>query len=162
MRDAYDGTSKQLREWLVKESTSASGNGVGFVDRMDAIRAAVLRGMKEFVEEENLVVEKRTKDGVLEREEEEVEVSTSEAERKVSLKEGGEEENEVMILRVGIFCEMGRHRSVAMVEELARLEWPGWDVEVVHRNVESKKRGSGKQERRKHGRGTVSGGRVPE
>lgn len=67
-----------------------------------------------------------------------------------------EEEEAGPILRVGIFCEMGRHRSVAMVEELARLGWPGWEVEVVHRDVD-RKRGSVKNERRKHGRGRMEG-----
>lgn len=44
-------------------------------------------------------------------------------------------------LRVGIVCAMGRHRSVAMVEELSRMPWSGWDVEVEHRDI-AKKRGS--------------------
>jgi len=44
-------------------------------------------------------------------------------------------------LRVGIVCAMGRHRSVAMVEELSRMSWEGWDVEVEHRDI-AKKRGS--------------------
>lgn len=39
-------------------------------------------------------------------------------------------------LRVGVSCEMGRHRSVAFIEELSRRKWPvEWAVEVVHRDV---------------------------
>lgn len=52
----------------------------------------------------------------------------------------------------------GRHRSVAMVEELARLPWPGWQVRVEHRDL-SKKRGEGKRAggRDKKSRGTRGG-----
>lgn len=40
-------------------------------------------------------------------------------------------------LRVGGFCELGRHRSVAFVEELSRRKWPiEWEVEVCHRDVD--------------------------
>lgn len=56
-------------------------------------------------------------------------------------------------LRVGIVCAMGRHRSVAMVEELSRMAWPGWDVEVEHRDV-AKKRGTGGKTGGKGSRGT--------
>ena len=40
-------------------------------------------------------------------------------------------------LRVGCFCELGRHRSVAFVEELSRRKWPSeWEVEIYHRDVD--------------------------
>lgn len=40
-------------------------------------------------------------------------------------------------LYVGCFCELGRHRSVAFVEELARKKWPSdWGVEISHRDVD--------------------------
>ena len=40
-------------------------------------------------------------------------------------------------LRVGCFCELGRHRSVAFVEELSRRKWPSeWRVEICHRDVD--------------------------
>ncbi|CZS96235.1 hypothetical protein WAI453_009830 [Rhynchosporium graminicola] len=38
---------------------------------------------------------------------------------------------------------MERHRSVAMVEELAKMPWSGWQVEAQHRGL-IKKRGKGK------------------
>lgn len=60
-------------------------------------------------------------------------------------------------LRVGVSCAMGRHRSVAMVEVLAQMSWPGWQVEVQHRDV-NKKRGSVKKTGGKQSRGTRGGG----
>lgn len=40
-------------------------------------------------------------------------------------------------LTVGCYCERGKHRSVAFVEELGRKPWPKeWVVETVHRDVE--------------------------
>jgi RNase adaptor protein for sRNA GlmZ degradation len=38
------------------------------------------------------------------------------------------------------FCALGKHRSVAFVEELARKQWPDdWDVEIHHRDVDQDK-----------------------
>jgi hypothetical protein len=38
---------------------------------------------------------------------------------------------------VGCSFELGRHRSVAFVEELARREWPSeWEVQIYHRDVD--------------------------
>lgn len=48
-------------------------------------------------------------------------------------------------LRVGVSCQMGRHKSVAMVEELAKMNWPGWDVRVEHRDIEKKRVDSNKK-----------------
>jgi hypothetical protein len=59
-------------------------------------------------------------------------------------------------LRVGIYCAMGRHRSVAMVEELASLSWPGWRVEVEHRDI-AKKRRAGKKSGGRNSRGSRGG-----
>lgn len=43
-------------------------------------------------------------------------------------------------LLVGCFCELGRHRSVAFVEELARKGWPSeWEVKIRHRDVDQSK-----------------------
>jgi len=55
--------------------------------------------------------------------------------------------DQATLLRVGIFCAMGRHRSVAMVEELKNLPWPGWHVVIEHRDIFMK-----------HGAGKTSGG----
>jgi hypothetical protein len=55
-------------------------------------------------------------------------------------------------LRVGCFCELGRHRSVAFVEELARRKWPSeWEVEVCHRDVDQS-RGKNKNQHHKQSR----------
>jgi hypothetical protein len=59
-------------------------------------------------------------------------------------------------LQVGIFCAMGRHRSVAMVEELSKFSWPGWDVKVDHRDI-SKKRSRGKKLSEEGSRGARGG-----
>ncbi len=42
-------------------------------------------------------------------------------------------------LRVGVNCEMGKHRSVAVVDELARTKFEGWNVLVDHRDVHRKR-----------------------
>ena len=40
-------------------------------------------------------------------------------------------------LTVSCYCERGKHRSVAFVEELGRKPWPKeWVVEIVHRDVD--------------------------
>lgn len=42
-------------------------------------------------------------------------------------------------LSVGVFCELGKHRSVSVVEELARTKFEGWNVVVDHRDVHPKR-----------------------
>lgn len=42
-------------------------------------------------------------------------------------------------IRVGVCCEIGKHRSVAVVEELGRTRFPGWNVVVAHRDVHLKR-----------------------
>ncbi|KZP06681.1 hypothetical protein FIBSPDRAFT_876290 [Athelia psychrophila] len=55
---------------------------------------------------------------------------------------------------VGVNCAMGRHRSVAFVEELSKRKWPrDWVVVASHRDVD-KPRGHGKK-----GRGSKHAGR---
>jgi RNase adaptor protein for sRNA GlmZ degradation len=39
------------------------------------------------------------------------------------------------VVTVGVNCELGRHRSVAFVEEMGRIKWDGWDVAIEHRDV---------------------------
>lgn len=47
-------------------------------------------------------------------------------------------EDQSLQFTVACFCEQGRHRSVALVEELARKKWPDeWDIETLHRDVEN-------------------------
>jgi len=57
------------------------------------------------------------------------------------------------MLRVGVCCEMGRHRSVAFVEELSRQKWPReWAVQVVHRDVDKRRQRKEKASRKEQGR----------
>ncbi|KAF5376273.1 hypothetical protein D9615_008497 [Tricholomella constricta] len=51
-------------------------------------------------------------------------------------------------VRVGVRCELGVHRSVACVEELARVRWPAeWHVEVVHRDLVQRRSERDKEKR---------------
>ncbi|KNZ77122.1 hypothetical protein J132_06630 [Termitomyces sp. J132] len=64
--------------------------------------------------------------------------------------EGEGENKEPIHIRVGICCEMGRHRSVACVEELARRTWPpGWHVQVLHRDLKRPRSERDKEKRSK-------------
>jgi hypothetical protein len=59
--------------------------------------------------------------------------------------EDDDPEKDRPILRVGVFCERGQHRSVAFVEELATRDWPkAWDLKIVHRDLGRKKGASNK------------------
>ena len=40
---------------------------------------------------------------------------------------------------VGVNCQIGRHRSVAVVEELGRVRFEGWNVVIRHRDVHRKR-----------------------
>jgi hypothetical protein len=63
------------------------------------------------------------------------------------------------VVRVGAFCAMGKHRSVAFVHELTRCAWPReWEVRVEHRDVSGVKRTLGKAERRVKGMFRARGG----
>lgn len=67
-----------------------------------------------------------------------------------------ESESESRLLRIGCFCERGRHRSVAFAEELGRMAWPrAWDVVVQHRDVEGQ--GSGKRRSKRSWSGRKGG-----
>jgi hypothetical protein len=49
------------------------------------------------------------------------------------------EEQSIQLI-ASCFCALGKHRSVAFVEELARKQWPDdWDVEIRHRDVDQNK-----------------------
>jgi RNase adaptor protein for sRNA GlmZ degradation len=38
---------------------------------------------------------------------------------------------------VGVNCELGRHRSVAFVEELGHMKWDGWETVIEHRDLDA-------------------------
>ncbi|KAF8973200.1 hypothetical protein BDZ97DRAFT_1780043 [Flammula alnicola] len=42
-------------------------------------------------------------------------------------------------IKVGVCCEIGKHRSVAVVEELGQTPFKGWNVVVEHRDVHRKR-----------------------
>jgi hypothetical protein len=170
IRDAHNGTSKRLQEWLNVDSR--------FIAKRDAIKAEIEAAMNQVLDEHErkdvlqleLVVEgKRDRD-------EDGEVETRENSGEDEESAGSEEEGTPSIenhettespssqepeLRVGIFCAMGRHRSVALVEDLSRLSWPGWEVRVEHRDI-SKKRGAGKKTGSRQSRGTRGGTLSPK
>lgn len=97
-----------------------------FITRRDAI-ASEIQGMMAAVIEEpggNLVAESAESDEGDDREGYEIPASTKPE------------------LRVGVNCQMGRHRSV---EELAKLPWPDWNVRVEHRDIDKKRRDNNKK-----------------
>ena len=135
LRDTHTGLSKRLREHLLHHT-----DFVSLLDRAEAeILAAAVAGAVE-----------RGKEGVVSEQEKEGVVSERE-------EEGGGGGSRV--LSVAAFCARGHHRSVAFVEELAGRGWPrGWEVEVVHRDLESHGRSRGGKQRRGGRQGKQAGG----
>ena len=164
IRDAYNGTSRRLQEWMLSDPT--------FGDKRDAVRKEIEEEMNRItVEHEKKDILKlgqdtKGKSGELQREtlaeEDATEKDPEDDDALHGEADYGAEEADQdgpLRLRVGISCAMGRHRSVAMVEELAKMSWPGWHVEVQHRDL-NKKRGSGKKSGGKQSRG-IRGGGIP-
>ncbi|KAE8453197.1 hypothetical protein EG329_011264 [Mollisiaceae sp. DMI_Dod_QoI] len=162
IRDSHVGTSKRLQEWMEADPT--------FLARRDVIRDEIKEAMNE-------LIAKHEKKAVLKVDVDEEPASDQKSKQSYNYDRDDlvvngnnqhldEDEDESgyrrvyneqdfsgLELRIGIVCAMGRHRSVAMVEELARMSWPGWEVEVEHRDV-SKKRGTEKKTGGKGSRGT--------
>jgi hypothetical protein len=173
IRDAHNGTSKRLQEWMQTDAK--------FLTRRDAIKSEIEATMTDITATQ----EKRDILKVGPQHDEETgdggghpsglgqqdEVECREAARNDEKEWNSGQENadgddngsrdQADTLRVGIYCAMGRHRSVAMVEELAKLSWPGWRVEVEHRDI-SKKRGGGKKSGGKDSRGSRGGTMPPQ
>jgi RNase adaptor protein for sRNA GlmZ degradation len=63
------------------------------------------------------------------------------------------EANGVPELHVGVFCELGKHRSVSIVEELKRQRFNGWNVVVRHRDAHLKSPNRHKKVRQGHSHG---------
>lgn len=169
IRDAHNGTSKRLQEWMQTDAK--------FLARRDEIKVeieAAMRGLTAAHEKRDILQLRPQHGGRInedgrpsagmgqhvEAEEENDEGSENDEEGLSSDQEsfGGDDDSrdQTNTLRVGIYCAMGKHRSVAMVEELARLSWPGWCVVVEHRDI-SKKRGAGKKSGGKSSRGSRGG-----
>ncbi|KDR75289.1 hypothetical protein GALMADRAFT_140814 [Galerina marginata CBS 339.88] len=52
--------------------------------------------------------------------------------------------NGVHEITVGVCCELGKHRSVAVVEQLGETRFKGWNVMVNHRDVHLKRSNHGR------------------
>lgn len=64
------------------------------------------------------------------------------------------EANGVPELHVGVFCELGKHRSVSFVEELKRQRFNDWNVVVRHRDAHLKSPNRHKKIRQVHSNGS--------
>lgn len=124
IRDAYDGRSKRLREHMLHDDA--------FIRLLETARTDV----------EAQVASLLTSDG------------TANAPRQAPHDDQvpvqsdassiGSQRNAELI--VSCFCERGKHRSVAFVEELSRVKWPKEvAVEVCHRDVEENRKKSNRQ-----------------
>lgn len=161
VRDSYDGRAKRLQEWLEGDER--------FEERRGEIRGVIEGEMETVLErwERRDVLRwssgEARDDGKSKQEaeeEESVAAGSDDAGDELS-SEGADDDSissspDVPELQVGIFCAMGRHRSVAMVETLAKMPWPGWRVKVEHRDV-AKKRGLKSGARDKKSRGNRGG-----
>lgn len=151
VRDAHNGTSKRLQEWM--ESLPE------FIAKRGSIRAEIEKAMDEIVRGggvENGGENKRENNSKRTSSDEEEEEDSSDPNHEEHASDSDLESSSSSpsgpVLRVGIFCAMGRHRSVAMVELLSRLPWPGWEIQVQHRDM-MKKRGQMKKSGGKGSRG---------
>ncbi|KAF2034680.1 hypothetical protein EK21DRAFT_85253 [Setomelanomma holmii] len=173
LRDASDGRSKRLREHLLSDEK--------FMQKLGEVERNILDDMERKIKDWDA-----DKDAQGGEEEEEHAGTTRETRRKVGLEDGDKDERDLHgaddegevddedeeppqyetheqppkpTLRVGCFCALGHHRSVAFVEELARRKWPKeWGVEVVHRDLERRKGGGKREGQRRNWRGRDRGG----
>jgi hypothetical protein len=147
LRDASDGRSKRLRSHLLSMPE--------FTEKLDAVEREIRVAMQRKIAEYGMHPDAEN-GGV---EEDERAQHEELAEGGEDGDDEGEDEDEdhnkspplesQIILRVGINCALGHHRSVAFVCELAARSWPkDWMVEIVHRDLE-KKRSGGARERQK-------------
>lgn len=164
IQDAYNGTSSRLQEWM-----NAHEKYVHWKEDIRKEILVNLNEVLEEEEERAELEDEKAKsaDAYLKKVEGEGEIPTNGASlndirendsdgcesREVSSEEEEDDEEEEhdeeegdgggddggLEVRVGIYCTIGRHRSVALVEELSRMEWPGWRVRVMHRDVAKKK-----------------------
>lgn len=154
VRSKYDGRTKRLRDWLSREPAYVEYLGKVEAEILAKGRELEIDAEKEKEEQEKVEADKAIAAAATPAEPaehpspESAPQSAVEGERSTTPTadqaelEADEEEGEVttlhkaMNLRVGVSCEMGRHRSVAFVEELSRRKWPvEWAVEIVHRDV---------------------------
>lgn len=136
-RKAGDGRNTSLQEWLVRVR-----EGV-YVGLLDQTQGEVERKGRELVSAD--------------RGEENMDANMHRYQLQLVIKEESSRGQEESVLRVGVCCEHGRHRSVAFVEQLSRRKWAqDWTVQVVHRDVDKRRERKGKVKERgkeKDGRG---------
>lgn len=109
IRDHYTGLHKRLRTHMTALEE--------FNDLLERAEKEILEAMRE-IEKGTTVSEGNRNSGTTSR---------------VQNEETSLNDN---LLSVGCYCERGRHRSVALVEELGMRKWPKeWNVKVVHRDV---------------------------
>ena len=157
VRSKYDGRTKRLRDWLSREPE--------YTEYLGKVEAEILAKGKELQmeAEEKEEQEKAEADkaiaaaaapaepvevplpesapqSAVEQEERSTTPTADHAQSEADAEEDEKKDkltlHKPMNLRVGVSCEMGRHRSVAFIEELSRRKWPvEWAVEIVHRDV---------------------------
>ncbi|KAE9380227.1 hypothetical protein N431DRAFT_394851 [Stipitochalara longipes BDJ] len=164
IRDTHNGTSKRLQEWMLTDAK--------FLTRRDEIKSEIEAAMttmtaeserrdtlKSGSQQNNTATEDRKPFAETDQQVNAGETNDEggRADRESIDNDDSTSRDQANALRVGIFCAMGKHRSVAMVEELAKRSWPGWHVEVQHRDI-SKNRGAEKKKLRgQRSRGSRSG-----
>jgi hypothetical protein len=142
--------SKKLRDHMLRQDS--------FVDLLDKAEEDIRNKMpvaekefKEGITPTSPVLERRRtwsqqkySDDEEEEEEDEVDADEEDEDADENAEDEGDDNpgKERPVLRVGVFCERGQHRSVAFVEELATRDWPkAWEIKIVHRDL-GKKKGS--------------------
>jgi BMFP domain-containing protein YqiC len=154
IRDAHTGISKKLRDHMLHQES--------FVDLLDRaegeIQAKMQIAEKEYHEgltPTSPTLERRRtwsqqKYSDDEAEDEDDEDEASEDEDKAGDEDDDTKSKDRPVLRVGVFCERGQHRSVAFVEELATRDFPkSWEVQIKHRDLGKKKGANNKRAGRK-------------
>ncbi|KAF8996935.1 hypothetical protein BDQ17DRAFT_1310107 [Cyathus striatus] len=132
LRSTQTGLSKSLRGWLSQNSE--------FKKRFEDACSKIEGVLKE--REDTLLKKEKEREA---------------KGRKGNNEDDGEEEEDEMQVSIGVRCEMGRHRSVAFVEELSRHAWPaGWKVIVHHRDVDIERTRESMKGPGRRGRGKVA------
>ncbi|KAG6829569.1 hypothetical protein H0H92_004118 [Tricholoma furcatifolium] len=142
-REMYVGTDKPMRAAFMADATCK--------ERVEGISRAIRIALEQATAEPPIEDprEKRKEERMdVDQDEEEEEEEEDSEDDDVSEEEDEEEESPDVHIRVGVCCEVGRHRSVACVEELARMEWPeGWKIDVVHRDLARRRSEKDKEKR---------------
>ncbi|KAH6906006.1 hypothetical protein BKA70DRAFT_1289982 [Coprinopsis sp. MPI-PUGE-AT-0042] len=154
VRNSQSGMYKPLQEWLFS---------IGEVKtRFESIAQAIQGRMSEV--EEGDAFRKPPKATAEMPPKQDVEMKAGmddDEEENESGQESDEEheeaEEDTAEVSVGVFCQLGRHRSVAVVEELGKWRWntrSEWDVVIGHRDLVVERTQAHKDRVRKKARDT--------